>query len=97
VYESFESDAVAQSGVVPMPSSGEKVLGGHCMLVVGYDASARVFIVRNSWGKSWGMKGYCTMPFEYLLNTNLASDFWTLRTVIQTKTKRRKRPTKAKR
>jgi C1A family cysteine protease len=91
VYDSFESEAVAKSGVVPMPASGEKVLGGHCMLVVGYDASARVFIVRNSWGRSWGMKGYCTMPFEYLISPHLASDFWTLRTVIQTKTKRSKK------
>ena len=88
VYESFESAAVAKSGVVPMPASREKVMGGHCMLVVGYDAIKRVFIVRNSWGKSWGLKGYCTMPFEYLLNSHLASDFWTIRTVSQTKSKR---------
>src|ERR1700722_11002239 len=48
VYESFESDAVAKSGVVPMPASREKVLGGHCVVAVGYDAVKRVFIIRNS-------------------------------------------------
>jgi len=81
VYESFESDTVAKTGVVPMPSSGEKVLGGHCVVAVGYDNSDRRFIIRNSWGTGWGMKGYCTMPYEYLLSSHLANDFWTVRSV----------------
>jgi C1A family cysteine protease len=80
-YESFESEAVAQTGIVPMPASGEAVVGGHCVVAVGYDDSQRTFIIRNSWGTGWGMKGYCTMPYEYLLRPHLASDFWTLRSV----------------
>src|SRR5271167_4004533 len=81
VYASFESQAVANSGVVPMPASGEKTVGGHCVVAVGYDDTQRTFIIRNSWGVDWGMKGYCTMPFEYLLSSHLASDFWTIRSV----------------
>jgi C1A family cysteine protease len=81
VYESFESEAVAQTGVVPMPSSGEAVVGGHCVLAVGYDDTKRVFIIRNSWGEGWGLKGYATMPYEYLLDPQKASDFWTIRSV----------------
>jgi C1A family cysteine protease len=81
VYESFESDAVAKSGVVPMPAQDEKVIGGHCIVAVGYNSKKRVFILRNSWGTGWGMKGYFTMPFEYLLDTRLASDLWTIRSV----------------
>jgi C1A family cysteine protease len=81
VYESFEGDAVAKTGIVPMPSSGEHVVGGHCVVAVGYDNAKRVFMIRNSWGVAWGIKGYCLMPYEYLLNPNLASDFWTIRTV----------------
>jgi hypothetical protein len=34
VYESFESDTVAQTGIVPMPRSGEQVLGGHCVVAL---------------------------------------------------------------
>jgi C1A family cysteine protease len=81
VYESFEGNAVAKSGIVPMPAIGEKVVGGHCVVAVGYDDAKRVFIVRNSWGTGWGIKGYCLMPYEYLLRPNLADDFWTIRSV----------------
>ncbi len=81
VYENFESAAVAKSGILPMPGPKEKSLGGHCVLAVGYDNTKRVFIVRNSWGAGWGMKGYFTMPYEYMLSPQLASDFWTIRSV----------------
>jgi len=81
VYESFESPAVAKSGVVPMPASGEKVVGGHAVVAVGYDDSKRRFIVRNSWGAGWGQKGYFTIPYGYLTASNLASDFWTIQMV----------------
>ena len=36
VYESFESPEVAKTGIVPMPTRGEKTLGGHEVLLVGY-------------------------------------------------------------
>lgn len=82
VYDSFESDVVAKTGVMPMPASGESVLGGHAVMVVGYDNAKRQFIVRNSWGTDWGDKGYFYMPYEYLLNPGLSSDFWTLTKVL---------------
>jgi C1A family cysteine protease len=81
VYDSFESAAVAKSGKVPMPKPKEKQLGGHAILAVGYDDTQRRFIIRNSWGTGWGMKGYFTLPYEYVLDPNLADDFWTIRTV----------------
>jgi C1A family cysteine protease len=81
VYESFESDEVAHTGVVPMPSADEEVLGGHAVLAVGYDDASQRFLVRNSWGPGWGMGGYFTMPYGYLTERNLSSDFWTIRTV----------------
>lgn len=79
VYESFESQAVAASGKVPMPKVSEDMLGGHAVLAVGYIAAKRRFIVRNSWGEAWGDAGYCTMPYAYLTNANLADDFWILK------------------
>ena len=81
VYESFESAAVAKTGTVPMPKSGERVVGGHCVVAVGYSDARRTFVIRNSWGTAWGQQGYCTMPYEYLLNPGLVSDLWTIRSV----------------
>ena len=81
VYESFESQAVAQTGVVPMPQSNEQQIGGHAVLAVGYDDTQQRFTVRNSWGPNWGMAGYFTIPYAYLTDSNLADDFWTVRTI----------------
>ena len=80
-YQSFESQAVAKSGVLNLPAPSETVVGGHAVVCVGYDDSEQRFIVRNSWGKSWGMKGYFTIPYAYLTNNNLSDDFWTIRTI----------------
>jgi len=47
---------------------------------VGYNDADKRFIVRNSWNTTWGLKGYCMMPYSYLTDTNLADDFWTIQT-----------------
>ncbi len=79
VYESFESDLVAQTGEVPMPAENEKLLGGHAVMAVGYDDVTQRFIVRNSWGENWGNQGYFTIPYIYLTDRNLSDDFWTIK------------------
>jgi len=81
VYESFESDAVAHSGIASMPQADETALGGHAVMAAGYDDAHGRFLVRNSWGVDWGMGGYFTLPYAYLANANLADDFWTIRVV----------------
>jgi C1A family cysteine protease len=79
VYESFESPEVASTGIVPMPTPDEKQMGGHEVLAVGYLADQPNYVlVRNSWGSSWGIGGYFLMPWQYLLSTDLASDFRTI-------------------
>ena len=50
-------------------------------MAVGYDDSKQWFIVRNSWGSNWGLKGYFTLPYPYATEAQLAADFWTIRLV----------------
>ncbi len=81
VYEAMESDQVAKTGKVPLPKEGEKALGGHAVVVVGYDLKEKQFICRNSWSASWGDKGHFYLPFAYLTDPQLASDQWLISSV----------------
>ena len=81
VYESFEGDAIANTGMMPMPAKSEQVVGGHAVLAVGFDDSMQRMIVRNSWGSGWGAAGYFYMPYAYITDTSLCDDFWTMRVV----------------
>lgn len=77
----------AQNGRIPFPKNTESVVGGHAVVVVGYDDSIVIrngnitttgaLIIRNSWGKTWGEDGYGYLPYEYVLS-GLADDFWVL-------------------
>lgn len=99
VFSSYR-DAATNGGIFPYPSisSGgtysEEIVGGHSVLIVGYDddkvstnprdgnSKTGCFLIRNSWGESWGDHGYGWIPYEYfMLNSNgdvLADDVWTI-------------------
>jgi C1A family cysteine protease len=78
VHGTIKSKLVQRTGVVPLPSGRDKALGGHAMLVVGYLDDAHHFVVRNSWGPAWGDRGYCYIPYSYLLDPDLCWDLWTV-------------------
>lgn len=84
VYESFMSHQVATTGVAPMPAWGERVLGGHAVTLIGYDdaqpwgdGKAGAFLVKNSWGERWGLRGNVWMPYPFVCGDD-SSDFWTI-------------------
>lgn len=81
VFEDLESEAVARSGNVPMPTENSKSVGGHAVMIVGYDDSRQCWIMRNSWGADWGDRGYFYLPYAYM-NPDLMSDMWVV-TVVQ--------------
>jgi C1A family cysteine protease len=82
VYTSFETSAVAATGMVPVPNTAtEQLLGGHAVCVVGYDDVKQCFICRNSWGSGWGDKGYFYAPYAYFTDPTMTSDLWYISSV----------------
>lgn len=87
VFESFESETVAKTGIVPLPGRHEEMMGGHAVCCIGYDQNFQgtgklYYLVQNSWSSGWGdpkNPGCFWMPSTYLENPNLASDYWTCR------------------
>ena len=82
VYSSFETTKVAKTGIVSLPNTAtEKFLGGHAVCAIGYDDSKNAILVKNSWGRSWGINGNFYMPYNYIGDKNLAFDFWIIKQV----------------
>lgn len=84
VFESFESKEVAETGIMPLPKKGETILGGHAVMAVGFNNEKKSCLIRNSWGTSFGLNGYFWMPYEFILNPDYCSDFWTIERVVDT-------------
>jgi C1A family cysteine protease len=73
VYQSFMD---ARTGIIPMPDvKKEKLLGGHCITIVGYNDTTQMFTCSNNWSIKWGINGYCLIPYAFILDRNLSADF----------------------
>lgn len=88
VYQSYNQ--AGTTGKLPYPTPGEKIVGGHAIVAVGYDDAMKIknanagasettgaLLIRNSWGTGWGAGGYGWLPYAYVLN-GLAVDWWSL-------------------
>lgn len=81
VYDFFQSDRMAETGILHMPRQNERMLGGHAVMACGFNLKQKRFLILNSWGVKWGlpkMPGFFTMPFGYFSEC-LADDIWTIR------------------
>ena len=81
---------VGADGKIPFPTPYESTEGGHAVAAVGYDdtkvienkgpsgsTTTGALLIRNSWGTSWGDKGYGWLPYRFVLDA-LAVDWWSL-------------------
>lgn len=88
VYSSYTQ--ANATGKLPLPTAGEKIVGGHAIDAVGYDDGMKIknanpgavettgaLLIRNSWGTGWGAAGYGWLPYDYVLK-GLAVDWWSL-------------------
>ena len=79
VYQAIQSDEVAETGILPIPGPNETPVGGHELLVYGYEDAKAWELVRNSWGASWGLAGNLMIPYGYYdaVGGNDTCDSWT--------------------
>jgi C1A family cysteine protease len=79
VYESFESDKVAQTGEVPNPKASERVVGGHAVLLTGFEQVGASYRLEwlNSWDSDWGNGGYFYTKSSFLRACHV-NDAWTM-------------------
>ena len=78
VYENFNNENTCKTGQVIMPSDDDEILGGHSIVIVGFDDEKKNYIFLNSWGKSWGDNGFGYIPYDYITDENLADEFFIL-------------------
>lgn len=82
VYNSFMSGTWdTTTGMMPLPKSTERVIGGHAVTIIGYNDAKKAFLIQNSWGTSWGLKGKFWMPYSFLLDGSECDDFWAIETI----------------
>jgi C1A family cysteine protease len=76
VYEDFFS---YNGGVYHHTWGG--AVGGHAVVIVGYDIPGQYWIVKNSWGTNWGDHGYFSIGFG-----EGGIDAWTTSTTVRAPT-----------
>jgi C1A family cysteine protease len=86
----YSSIAQAETtGRIPLPLGRERIEGGHAVVAMGFDDALTIvnasggepcrgaLLIRNSWGRAWGERGYGWLPYAYVLK-GLAEDFWSV-------------------
>lgn len=79
VFPSFMNLDTTKRGIVPLPEKPEQMVGGHAIVLVGYNDETKLLKFANSWGTRWGDHGFGLIPYDYVSNPKLAGEAWTFR------------------
>lgn len=84
VPDYFENPSVwdpSSGQPLPVPGPNANIIGGHCVVLTGYDFTGRnfppYFEADNSWGPGWGMGGRFRFHYRWFLpDESQAGDMW---------------------
>ena len=76
IFSNFMTGYSSKTGIIGLPSPTDKFLGGHAVVICGYNDITSQFILRNSWGNYWGDNGYFYLPYDYITDSNYSNDLW---------------------
>lgn len=80
-FDTFSNDAAWSTGRVAMPSRESQSVGGHAILLVGYDDTTSEFVFQNSWGPFYGENGVGRIPQPYITDPFLCTEIAAVRAV----------------
>lgn len=79
-----------------MPGEGafdHEPMSGHAMLIVGFDDQQGMWLARNSWGESYGEKGYVWIPYGLVNRYVWNDELWAIGSLEKVQTARLFGPT----
>jgi len=74
---------VRTNGVIEYPANPNEIYGGHAVCAVGYNDETKRIKFKNSWGSSWGDRGYGYIGYNYI--NDFMWDAWTCKDLAVTK------------
>ena len=81
IFESFHLSETIRTGIIILPNYNDILLGGHSIVIIGYDDIKLHFIFINSWGNKWGDNGIGYLPYSYLYNNDYSDEFYILKKI----------------
>jgi C1A family cysteine protease len=80
VYQSALSDETRKTGVIPLPAPNERPVGGHAIVIVGFDDNQKRIKFVNPWGPSWGEHGFGYLSYDYI--EKFMDEAWTFKGAV---------------
>ena len=74
VYSNFFK-LTKEHDILNVPSASDEVLGGHAVVLVGYDDTTQTYDILNSHGSQFSDGGYFRLKYEFALNPDLAFEY----------------------
>jgi hypothetical protein len=78
VYDNFNNKNSIKTGKILNPTSNNELIGGHSIIIVGFNDITKEYTFLNSWGKAWGDDGFGYIQYDYIHNSELTDEFFIL-------------------